>query len=184
LIFDITREADMTNRVNKALAASRAVLRTLIVLNLVAGAAFVAGLLLSFIAEAWLLEVLAKAEGADKAQMFLHAFRAVFGIAVVAVPLGHLVLTRLLAIVETVREGDPFVGENARRLTVIAWGLLGLQLLDLLFGAVSISVESEGGPLSGWTLNLTGWIAILLLFVLARVFEQGARMREDIEGTV
>jgi hypothetical protein len=24
----------------------------------------------------------------------------------------------------------------------------------------------------------------LLLFVLARVFEQGARMREDLEGTV
>ena len=28
------------------------------------------------------------------------------------------------------------------------------------------------------------WIAVLLLFVLARVFAQGARMREDIEGTV
>jgi len=25
---------------------------------------------------------------------------------------------------------------------------------------------------------------VLLLFVLARVFEQGARMREDLEGTV
>jgi hypothetical protein len=35
-----------------------------------------------------------------------------------------------------------------------------------------------------WTFSVTRWIAVLLLFVLARVFEQGARMREDLEGTV
>ena len=101
-----------------------------------------------------------------------------------AVPLGHLVLTRLLAIVNTVRAGDPFIPDNARRLTMIAWGLLGLQVIDLLFGAVAIGVNEGGGPLSGWTFNMTGWLAVLLLFVLARVFEQGARMRDDIEGTV
>jgi len=33
-------------------------------------------------------------------------------------------------------------------------------------------------------LSLTRWLTVLLLFVLARVFEQGARMREDLEGTV
>jgi hypothetical protein len=32
--------------------------------------------------------------------------------------------------------------------------------------------------------SLTPWLAVLLLFVLARVFEQGAHMREDLEGTV
>jgi len=28
------------------------------------------------------------------------------------------------------------------------------------------------------------WLAVLLLFVLARVFAEGARMRADLEGTV
>lgn len=35
-----------------------------------------------------------------------------------------------------------------------------------------------------WTFSFTPWIAVLLLFVLARVFAHGARMREDLEGTV
>jgi hypothetical protein len=30
----------------------------------------------------------------------------------------------------------------------------------------------------------TLWAAVLLLFVLARVFEEGSRMRADLEGTV
>jgi hypothetical protein len=28
------------------------------------------------------------------------------------------------------------------------------------------------------------WLSVLLLFVLAGVFTQGARMRDDLEGTV
>ena len=35
-----------------------------------------------------------------------------------------------------------------------------------------------------WNFSLTRWLAVLLLFVLSRVFEQGARMRDDLEGTV
>jgi len=32
--------------------------------------------------------------------------------------------------------------------------------------------------------SFTPWLAVLLLFVLAGVFAQGARMRTDLEGTV
>ena len=32
--------------------------------------------------------------------------------------------------------------------------------------------------------SVSAWLAILLTFVLARVFAEGARMREDLEGTV
>jgi hypothetical protein len=35
-----------------------------------------------------------------------------------------------------------------------------------------------------WSFSPTRWVAVLLLFVLARVFEQGAQMREELEGTV
>jgi len=48
-------------------------------------------------------------------------------IGIAGVPLMHVVLSRLLAIVETARDGDPFVSENAGRLQRIAWSVLGLE---------------------------------------------------------
>ena len=35
---------------------------------------------------------------------------------------------------------------------------------------------------AGFSIN--GWLAVLLTFVLARVFAQGALMRDELEGTV
>ena len=32
--------------------------------------------------------------------------------------------------------------------------------------------------------DLTGFLIVLVLFILARVFRHGAAMREDLEGTV
>jgi hypothetical protein len=33
-------------------------------------------------------------------------------------------------------------------------------------------------------LSPAGWLAVILTFVLAQVFAEGALMREDLEGTV
>ena len=91
----------------------------------------------------------------------------------------------LLAIVETVRIGDPFVAGNAARLRGIAWAVLGLELLHLGVGAVAAAVSTGAASLDvGWSFSVTRWLAVLLLFVLAVVFEQGTRMRADLEGTV
>jgi hypothetical protein len=35
-----------------------------------------------------------------------------------------------------------------------------------------------------WSFSFAPWLAVLLLFVLARVFEHGAWMRAELEGTV
>jgi len=48
----------------------------------------------------------------------------------------HLVLTRLLAIVETVKVGNPFVMANAVRLKTIAWAILGLEMMHFTVGAI------------------------------------------------
>ena len=32
--------------------------------------------------------------------------------------------------------------------------------------------------------SISGWLAVLLAFILARVFAEGALMREDLEGTI
>ena len=37
---------------------------------------------------------------------------------------------------------------------------------------------------TSWTPSLGGWIAVVMIFVLARVFRIGARMRDDLAMTV
>jgi len=115
----------------------------------------------------------------------MMGLRAIAALGILAVPLNHLILTRLLRIVETVGRGDPFVVVNAYRLNAIAWALLVLQLLSMLIGAIGKSIASKEFPLhldAGFSVN--GWLAVILTFVLARVFAEGTLMREDLEGTV
>ena len=113
----------------------------------------------------------------------LAALRVLILVGLASVPLSHLILTRLIAIVDTVRDGDPFVAENAARLGGMAWAMLGLQLLGLVAIAAAVGGSGDGHRID-WHFSFTGWLAVLMLFVLARVFAQGARMREDLEGTV
>jgi hypothetical protein len=119
---------------------------------------------------------------ADRLVMGLRAI-AVLGLG--AIPLNYVVLKKLLAIVETVRGGDPFVAANAARLQAIAWVLLALNLLSIVIGAIGKAVSSPAHPVdidAGFSIN--GWLAVLLTFLLARVFAEGTLMREDLEGTV
>ena len=99
--------------------------------------------------------------------------------------IGALLLTAYLggATAIQVRVGDPFVPENAARLQQIAWALLWVQVLHLVFGVLAKMLSSKNAVIE-WTFSLSGWLAVILLFVLARVFEEGARMRRDLEGTV
>jgi hypothetical protein len=166
-----------------ALPIAYVVLRVLIVANwLMVAAIFV--LLFVVPNEQWIMRALdlsPSAEG-DRLVMGLRAI-AVIGLA--AIPLNYAVLKRLLAIVETVRGGDPFVAANASRLQAIAWALFALQLLSLVVGAIVKAVSIPGHPLdidAGFSIN--GWLAVLLTFLLARVFAEGTLMRDDLEGTV
>ena len=111
--------------------------------------------------------------------------RAIPVLGLVAIPLNDLVLRRLRAIVQTVRGSDPFVAANADRLQAIAWALLALQLISLVIGGIAEAISTPDNPLhldAGF--SVPGWLAVLLTFVLARVFAEGTRMREDLEGTV
>ena len=161
-----------------ALATARAAVRALIVLNLLVGIGIFALFVASLVAGDFVFVALGA--GVANARL-ITAMRLIMVIGIGAAPLTHILLTRLLAIVETVRSGDPFVAGNAARLQTTAWALLGLQLLHLAVGAVSVAAQ----PLDlDWNFSVTGWLAVLLLFVLARVFDHGTRMRDDLEGTV
>ncbi|TMG97383.1 MAG: hypothetical protein E6H69_13025 [Betaproteobacteria bacterium] len=70
--------------------------------------------------------------------------RAIAALGLVAVPLNLAVLKRLVAMVQMVRAGDPFVAANAQRLQAIAWFLLGQQMLSLVIGLIGKSVSTPG----------------------------------------
>ncbi len=173
----------MPRSYSAALPIVYVVLRLLIVFNWLVGAAILA-LLLVMPNEQWIMSAfdLAPSPEADRVIMGLRAI-AVVGL--VTIPINYAILKRLLAMAETVRAGDPFVAANAYRLRAIAWALLALQLLGLVIGAIAEAISSPAHPVdidAGFSVN--GWLAVLLTFVLARVFAEGTVMREDLEGTV
>src|SRR3954451_5498152 len=116
-----------------ALPIAHVVLRTLIVVNWLMGVAILA-LLVVLPNERWIMSAF-KLSPSPEAERLVMGMRAVAALGLVAIPLNYMVLKRLLAIVETVRVGDPFVSANATRLQTIAWVLLALQVLSLVIGA-------------------------------------------------
>ena len=171
------------NKLSPMLPIARIVLRLLIVLNWLGGAAILA-LLVVMPNQQWIMSAFHLSPSPD-ADRLVMGLRAVAALGLATIPLNYVVLKRLLAIVETVRGGDPFVAANASRLQTIAWSLLALQLFSIVIGAIGKAVSTPAHPVhldAGFSIN--GWLAVLLTFLLARVFAEGARMREDLEGTV
>ena len=173
----------MNNKLSAALPIAHVVLRILIVVNWLMGAAILA-LLVVMPNKQWIMSAFQLSPSPD-ADRLIMGLRAVAALGLATIPLNYVVLKRLLAIVGTVREGDPFVAANASRLQTIAWSLLALQLFSIVIGAIGTAVSTPAHPVhldAGFSIN--GWLAVLLTFLLARVFAEGTLMREDLEGTV
>ena len=167
-----------------ALPITYVVLRILILLNWLGGAAILALLTATIVAEDWTFTALGVTPESGIPSVIM-GLRAVAALGLIGVVLNYAVLKRLVAIVETVKRGDPFVAANAYRLHAIAWVLLALQLLSLAIAGIGKAISTPANPVvldAGFSIN--GWLAVLLTFVLARVFAEGALMREDLEGTV
>ena len=174
----------MSRPKSTALPIAYVTLRILIVLNWLYGAAVLGLVIFANANPAWFMKAIDVPGGVDP-QRIMAGLTAIAILGVLAVPLNHLILTRLLRMVETVGRGDPFVAANAYRLHAIAWALLGLQLLSIVIGTIGKAIASRDFPLhldAGFSVN--GWLAVVLTFVLARVFAEGTLMREDLEGTV
>ena len=174
---------DSPNDYPDTLGLSRRVLGGLRILN-VAGAV---GIGVMLVASLLAPEFLFRALGvrADPWAPETLAMRGIMVVGIVGAFVVHQVLTLLLRIVESVQTGDPFVLDNAERLRAIAWWMLGGQILHLIVGALARMASTPAQELDiDWSFSFTPWIAVLLLFVLARVFAHGARMREELEATV
>ena len=94
-----------------------------------------------------------------------------------------VVFNRLRRVFATLTLGDPFHPQNVTRLRVIGLALIALELMGgVLKYALAFAFPHRGRP--SMSLNLTAWFAILVVFVLAEVFREGARLRRDAELTI
>jgi len=171
-------------RDSKGPLATRVTLRILIVLNWIFGTLIFALLAISFQADEWTWGALHVGAVAGR-ETVVAGMRGIMVIGIASTPITWVVFSRLLRIVESVRTGEPFTVDNAGRLRTVAWALFGLELLHICVVAIASAISTKELPLhiSG-DFDVTGWLAILLLFVLAQVFLEGTRIREDLEGTV
>src|SRR6185436_4154792 len=123
-----------------ALPIAHVVLRILIVVNWLGGVAILA-LLVATPNKQWIMSAFKLSPSAD-ADRLIMGLRAIASLGLAVIPLNYVVLKRLLAIVETVRAGHPFVAANASRLQTIAWILLTLQVLSLIIGGIAKAVST------------------------------------------
>ncbi len=100
--------------------------------------------------------------------------------AFVSLGVGLYVIERLLELLRTIRVGTPFVAENAARFRRIGYALLLGEAGKFVFGIAGAAVGSE----ININLSVTSFIAIASVFVLAEVFAEGARMKDEQDLTV
>jgi len=108
----------------------------------------------------------------------LFAVRVMVAVGLACCALALPVLRWMLAIVDSARNGDPFVPENGARLRRIGWLILVVNILGFLVSLVLppfIQYQQASVP---------GLFCALLIFVLARIFETGTRMRAEIQETI
>lgn len=97
--------------------------------------------------------------------------------------IGVLVIVgRLRRIFATLTAGDPFQPDNVRRLRVIGLVLAALEIGRYVFVAVSTWLPGVERNEQGF--SLTAWFSVLVVFVLAEVFREGARLRSEAELTI
>ena len=114
-------------------------------------------------------------------------------LAVVLLLLALFAVDRLRRIVNSVGEGNPFTHINGTRLRGIGIAAFAIQIVTFVTSLLAIGlVDMLGEPKPGTDFNLSidssisisGILLVLLLIILARVFDRGAEMREELEGTV
>lgn len=168
---------------------------TRILLYIAMGIAVIAGVALALAIPGILLfgDEIVVAAGKEGVQ--LKGYEAIAGIAaimavgLVIVAAAFQFLRKLKAIVDSVGLGSPFIPENAARLRHMGWLVVAVQVF--LLACVPLAVwlsrvlpkDSDNVHVI-FSLDFSWIITALLLFILARVFDHGTRLEEDVEGTV
>lgn len=170
------------------LTIARIVLLFFIVILGIAAAALVIALPVMLFNQSALLAELA-ADGKEVVSGLIPAAAFVLVGAAGLLALGVYFLLLLRRIVNSVGEGDPFIPENADRLSRMAWVAIIGQAAAVPVGIAviwiaGIAADSDEHVQADFGFSGTGVLLVLILFILARVFRRGTEMREELEGTV
>ena len=162
----------------------------LLIVTIIAGIAFVAITLAipaMWLGRDWIVVEAAK-EGAHL--LGTQSFAAITVIllgCLVMVGMAIYFLRTLIAVIDSVGQGRAFTDENAVRLRSMGWTILASEALALMAVPIGPWLQAalpDGEVDIDFSVSLDAIITALLLFILARIFREGARMRDDLEGTV
>ncbi|WP_421736201.1 DUF2975 domain-containing protein [Caulobacter sp.] len=94
-----------------------------------------------------------------------------------------VIVERLRRIFATLTAGDPFHPDNVRRLRVVGLILAGLEVGRYIFSGMAHWLAPNNKVIDD-SFTLTAWFSVLVVFVLAEVFREGARLRREAELTI
>jgi len=123
----------------------------------------------------------------DPGTPVMLAIAAIIGLVIVMAVLGFRFLLNLRRIIDSVGDGDPFTPVNAARLSAMGWLTIAIEALALPIGAMALWLSHLAKGVHGdveLDFPLSGLISALILFILARIFREGTRLRDEVEGTV
>lgn len=98
---------------------------------------------------------------------------------------GYLVIMHWTRkIFQTLAEGDVFHPDNTIRLRWIGFGLGAMEIFSYVVRAGASGIfHVQFEPIYGLR-AVTTWFAVLVVFVLAEVFKEGARLRQEVDHTI
>ncbi|CAN5384818.1 DUF2975 domain-containing protein [soil metagenome] len=111
------------------------------------------------------------------------ALAGVLALGLAYIALLIVAVERTRRVFSTMTAGDPFDPQNVNRLRVIGAALGAMELLGWAARVITHAVIPQALNLRT-SLNLTAWFSVLVVFVLADVFREGARLRAEAELTV
>jgi hypothetical protein len=94
-----------------------------------------------------------------------------------------VIVERLRRVFATLTAGDPFHPDNVRRLRVVGLVLAALEVGHYIFAALAKWLAPDTKIVDG-SFSLSAWFPVLVVFVLAEVFREGARLRREAELTI
>lgn len=103
-----------------------------------------------------------------------------------------LIVGRLRRLFDSFTSGEPFRRENATHLRVIWITMVVIEvsryallaLFGVMFGVFGAPDSVASASFSIDSDNFSNWMSILILIVLAEVFREGARLKEEQELTI
>src|SRR5690348_15469772 len=94
------------------------------------------------------------------------------------------IVERVRRIFATLTAGDPFHPANVARLRASGFSLAALGGLNYAAHLVASWAFPAHVKSVRFPFNPTAWFAVLVVFVLAEVFREGARLRSEAELTI